>query len=303
MINQIITGDSYSVLKKLDSKSVDCIITSPPYYQLRDYGHGQQIGLEDTPSQYVNALMMVFNESMRILKTKGTLFVVIADTYSGWKDGITDRLQVNQMRDANHNVKKRPQLPRKCLMGIPERFLIAMLDNGWIYRNEIIWQKPNVIPSSAKDRFTIDFEKIYFFVKSRHYYFKQQKEIRVTKDISRVRGSNGAIGCQKNSGRRSGSGTQSDAYKIPADGLRNMRSVWKISNSRSQYQHYAMFSPKIVERLLDSGCPEDGTVLDPFIGSGTVAVVAKAKKVNYIGIELNPEYVDIANKRLSEVQS
>lgn len=303
MLNEIVTGDSYSELKKMKSRSVDCIITSPPYYQLRDYGHGQQIGLENTPQQYIESLMKVFNESKRVLKTSGTLFVVISDTYSGYKNGVTDRLQIDKMRDTNSKLKKRAILPRKSLIGIPERFMLAMLDNGWICRNEIIWKKPNVIPSSATDRFTVDFEKIYFFVKSRSYYFKQQKEPMLTKDLSKVRGSNGSIGCQMNSGRRSGSGTQSDAYKIPKDGMRNMRSVWSISNTRNQYQHYAMFSPKIVEILIDAGCPPNGIVLDPFIGSGTVAIVAMAKKVNWLGIELNPEYVELAKKRISEVQS
>jgi site-specific DNA-methyltransferase (adenine-specific) len=303
MINTIIQGNASDVMSTIGNNSIDCIITSPPYYQLRDYGDDQQIGLEATPDLYIENLMKVFNQAKRILKQSGTLFVVISDTYSGYKDGVTDRRQSNDMKNDNAGIKKRPILPRKSLMGIPERFILAMLSTGWIYRNEIIWHKPNVIPSSAKDRFTCNFEKIYFFVKKRFYYFNQQYEPMVTSDVSPVRGSKGAIGSQKNSGRRSGSGTQSDDYKVPGDLMRNMRTIWKISNTRNQYDHYAMFSPKIVDRLLDAGCPIGGIVLDPFMGGGTVAVVAMAKKMNYIGIDLNKKYIDIANERISKVKS
>lgn len=318
MINQIITGDALSKLRKLENESVDCIITSPPYYMLRDYGNDKQIGLEKTPDEYIQRLMEIFDEARRVLKRKGTCFVVIADSYSGYKDGITDRIQTNEMKSANQQIKKRPVLPRKTLMGIPERFMIAMLDHGWICRNEIIWQKPNVIPSSAKDRFTVDFEKVYFFVKSRNYYFNQLKEPMVTSDRSKIRGSKGVIGGPLNNGRRNSSGSGNpkqdsiglktytgfnSRYKIPQDGMRNMRSVWTISNSRNQYDHYAMFSPKLVQRLMDAGCPQNGIVLDPFIGSGTVAIVAMANHKNYVGIELNSEYVNIANQRIKEARS
>lgn len=337
MINQIITGDALSKLKKMDSESVDCIITSPPYYMLRDYGNDKQIGLEKTPDEYIQKLMEIFNEAKRVLKRKGTCFVVLADSYSGWKDGITDRIQTDGMKSANIAIKKRPVLPRKSLMGIPERFMIAMLDHGWICRNEIIWHKPNVIPSSARDRFTVDFEKVYFFVKTRNYYFNQLKEPMMTDDRSAIRGSKAVIGGPLNSGRRLTPDPEQDnefltigstvrardgvplkkqdqiglktytgfnsRYKIPQDGMRNMRSVWTISNSRNQYDHYAMFSPKLVQRLMDAGCPQGGLVLDPFIGSGTVALVAMATQKNYLGIELNDEYVRIAKKRISEVQS
>lgn len=303
MINTIIQGDASVVMATLKNSSIDCIVTSPPYYQLRDYGNDQQIGLEETPELYIENLMKVFSQAKRILKPSGTLFVVISDTYSGYKNGVTDGKQSNAMRFDNAAIKKRPKLPRKSLMGIPERFIIAMLKNGWIYRNEIIWHKPNVIPSSAKDRFTCNFEKIYFFVKKRYYYFNQQYEPMVTKDVSPVRGSNGAIGTEKNSGRRSGSGTQSDDYKVPNNLMRNMRTIWTISNTRNKYDHYAMFSSRIVDRLLDAGCPEGGIVLDPFIGGGTVAVVAMAKNMNYIGIDLNKKYIDIANERLSKMKS
>jgi site-specific DNA-methyltransferase (adenine-specific) len=318
MINQIISGDALSKLKKIESESVDCVITSPPYYMLRDYGNDKQVGLEKTPQEYIQKLMEIFDQVKRVLKKTGTCFVVIADSYSGWKNGITDRIQTDGMKSTNSSIKKRPVLPRKSLMGIPERFMIAMLDHHWICRNEIIWQKPNVIPSSASDRFTVDFEKVYFFVKSRNYYFNQLKEPMVTSDRSMIRGSIAVIGGPLNQGRRnvSGSGNNkqdtiglsnytgfNDRYKIPKDGMRNMRSVWTISNSRNHYDHYAMFSPKLVQRLMDAGCPKNGIVLDPFIGSGTVALVAMANEKNYIGIELNQKYVNIANSRILEARS
>ena len=244
----IISGDALKVLKTIESNSVDCIITSPPYYQLRDYGVKGQIGLESTVSRYITKLRKVFQECYRVLKNDGTLWIVIGDTYNGDKKGITDRK--GQYIGKSSINKTSGRWRRKTLLMVPSRLAIAMIDDGWILRNEIIWHKPNVMPQSMKDRFTIDFEKVLFFTKSEKYYFKQQKEPMKTLDFSSPRGSEGAL-YQLNKGLRiarehnrtvsakkqDNVGNQqytgfNDRYEVPKDAMRNKRSVWEIPTSQ-----------------------------------------------------------------------
>jgi len=173
----LIQGDCLEVLKTLPSESVDCVMTSPPYWALRDYGVEGQLGLEPTFQEYINKLCDIFDEVKRVLKKEGTCWVNISDTYSGNKEGKTDNKVSNYLKDTTKNLhKKRGNYPDKCLCCIPDRFKIEMVNRGWICRNEIIWHKPNCMPSSVKDRFTVDFEKIFFFTKSKKYYFETQYE-------------------------------------------------------------------------------------------------------------------------------
>ena len=311
----IINADALEGLKTIESNTVDCIITSPPYYQLRDYGVNGQIGLEDTVDEYIHKLCLVFRECYRVLKPDGTLWIVIGDTYNGDKKGITDRNSQYLGKQAIN--KSRGRFKRKTLLMVPSRLAIAMIDDGWILRNEIIWHKPNVMPQSVKDRFTIDFEKILFFTKSEKYYFKQQKEPMKTLDFASPRGSKAAL-YQLNKGLRiakeynrtvsakkqDNHGNQTyvgfnDRYEAPKDAMRNKRSVWNIPTSSSGLKHYAMFPLSLVEQMIDAGCRTDGVVLDPFCGSGTTLRVAKYKGHPYIGIDINPEYVKMAEERLS----
>lgn len=301
-LNNIYNLDALEGLKKLDDCSIDCIITSPPYYQLRDYGHEEQIGQEPTFYEYIDKLVVVFEECKRILKNTGTLWIVISDSFNGSKFNVTDR----KSQIFNQEIKKRQikTINRKSLLGIPSRLMIRLIDNGWILRNEIIWEKPNVMPSSVKDRFTINYEKVLFFTKDPTYYFKQLKEPMKTTDLKPPRGSKGVLG-NLNNGRRTkqialGKETYTNFNQryVPPKGLmRNMRCVWEISSSNSTIEHFAMFPEELVERFIEAGCPKNGVVLDPFIGSGTTAIVSKKLNRDYIGFDINKSYCELAQER------
>jgi len=309
-LNKIHLGDSKELLKLVDTESVDCIITSPPYWQLRDYGVDGQIGLESTVDDYICKLMSVFRECHRVLKSSGTLWIVIGDTYNGDKKGITDS-KLHYIGETKIN-KKSGRYRRKTLLMIPSRLAIAMIDEGWILRNELIWHKPNIMPQSIKDRFTVDFEKIFFFTKSEKYYFQQLKEPMITNDMNSPRGSKGAM-FQLNKGLRllrdynrtvSAKNMNNIAENKKIDlafsegGMRNKRAVWKISTEKSNVNHYATFPKKLVQNCMDSGCPRQGIVLDPFSGSGTTAMVAKKSNRNFLGIELNQDYFNTSIQRV-----
>lgn len=297
----LINGDALGALKNIPSNSVDCIITSPPYYKLRDYGVEGQIGLEDTPIEYIKKLGDIFDEAKRVLKEDGNCFVVIGDTYSGNKKNITDTKNKNVV---GSKVDKKVFGQPKSLMLIPHRFAIEMFDRGWIVRNEIIWHKPNAMPQSVKDRFPMDFEHIFLLCKSPNHYFKQVKIPMKTKDKNPQRGSkslknlNSGLRKQDSVGRSDYKGFNS-RYKPNEEYLKSIRSVWSIPTSPSTIPHFAMFPEAIVSLCAESGCKENGTLLDMFSGSGTVGVVAKKRLNNYIGIEINSEYVEIQKKRLN----
>lgn len=301
-LNKIYNMDCLDGMRLLDDVSVDCIVTSPPYYQLRDYGTDGQIGLEETWQEYIAKLEALFAEAHRVLKRSGTIFVVISDTYAGNKTGITDAKL--QYVDESAIRKRVSDIPSKSLMLIPERFVIMMSNLGYIVRSKPIWWKRNVMPQSVADRPTVDYENVYFFTKEQNYFYNQLKEDMVTSDFSSPRGSKSVLG-SKNSGRRKqdevGRNDYSgfnDRYSPPKDGKRNMRTVWDITPSPSDIEHFAMFPDKIAERMILLGCPENGIVLDPFMGSGTTAKMARLNNRNFIGFEISSEYCDIATKRV-----
>ena len=194
-INKIHNFDALSGLKQLDDNSIDCIITSPPYYKLRDYHHNNQLGQESTVHEYIDKLVEIFMECHRVLKRDGTLWVNISDTYNANKRGKTDAKVSATVKEQNKMIKKKQVgIKYKSLLGVPSRFEIAMIDSGWVLRNEIIWHKPNAMPSSAIDRFTIDYEKVFLFTKEPSYTFKQLKEPMKTTDTNPPRGSKGVVG-------------------------------------------------------------------------------------------------------------
>jgi DNA modification methylase len=261
---KIATGDALTVLRLMPSESVQCCITSPPYWLLRDYGVEGQIGLEPAPDDYIQRLCEVFDEVKRVLQDDGTCWVVMGDTYFGSGKGAgCDRPMLENFR-FRRKPKERGGTP-KCLAQIPSRFGIEMCRRGWILRNRIIWLKSNSLPSKAKDRFTVNFDEIFFFTKNGQYYFEQQFE----------------------------------PYK-PSRGNKkaNMRSVWKIPVARRKKGHFAVYPEALIETPIKAGCPEGGIVLDPFCGSGTTGIVCERLGRSFLGIELNPEYVEIAKKRI-----
>lgn len=309
-LNRIICGDSLKVLQTMPAESVDCVITSPPYYNLRDYGRAGQIGLESGFDEYLEKLFAVFDEARRVLKSSGTCWVVIGDTYGG------SGTAVKQVADyavysAKANGKNKHASKAihtrggyaKCLLQIPARFAVGMMRRGWILRNEIIWHKPNVLPSSATDRFTVDFEKIFFFVKSRRYYFNQQFEPlenaeRLKRRFINPENEQKYKNVAFSAIRRKG--IEERRRRMLARGARNKRCVWRIGTSSFAGEHYATFPEKLIETPIRAGCQKGGIVLDPFIGSGTTAVVARKLNRNFIGIDLNPAYVKLARKRIKD---
>ena len=312
-LNKIINGNSLEVLKTLPDNSIDCCITSPPYWGLRDYGHDEQLGSEKHFKDFVNNLCNVFDEVQRVLKPTGTCFVNLGDTFSSDTKGTggpSDKQLSN--KGSRYEAKKfDTEIPNKCLCLVPERFAIEMIDRGWTIRNQIIWHKPNQMPSSAKDRFTVDFEKVFFFVKQpTDYYFEQQLEKSITQEnrpagVVRDReydyDSKQAI-IQKRKRPNGISVEQSkkmgNVGNCGVNEFRNVRTVWSINTEPSTEAHFATYPQRLVERMLKAGCPENGIVLDPFFGSGTTGVYARKVNRNFVGIELNPEYVKIAENRL-----
>lgn len=290
----IINKDCLSGLKELENESINMCITSPPYWGLRDYGVDGQLGLEETFEEYINKLCDIFDEVNRVLRDDGTCWVNIGDTYSTTRWSNAPSTTGISQSHSDVVLNKKHDLPDKTLVGIPFRFAIEMINRGWILRNTIIWHKPNCMPSSVKDRFTVDFEYLFFFSKSKKYYFEQQFEPHQT------------IPCEKTTPKTASQNLTSSAKwkKERAYGAngRNMRTVWKISTKPYKGAHFAVFPPELIETPIKAGCPENGIVLDPFMGSGTTAMVAKQLGRKSIGFELNPEYIDLINERLKSVE-
>jgi site-specific DNA-methyltransferase (adenine-specific) len=294
-VNEIFLGDSKDILKQLKDESVDCVMTSPPYYQLRDYGVDGQIGLENTIEEYLQRLMEVFDEVKRVLKPDGTLFVNLGDSYKGSGKGACKNGYDKGKRKSHFFKKpedKNSIIQNKSLLMIPERFAIEMISRGWILRNQIIWHKPNAIPESAKDRFTNDYEKIFFFVKQKKYYFNQIKEKSQSKYIEK----------RMLQEKREKYTNSKYAHQPKRTMWRNKRSVWSIKLSPSKSSHIAPFPLEIPLTCIKAGCREGGIVLDPFSGSGTTLMAAQMLNRKWIGIEINEQYRKDSLKTIKELK-
>jgi len=379
-INQIVRGDCLEGMRELPDESVNCVITSPPYWGLRDYkleplvwdgdrdcqhewnekypsklihenrqnlnggtignadfreelhGFGNaeasfcskcdawrgSLGLEPTFELYIKHLVEIFDEVKRILRKDGTCWVNLGDSYGGSNCGYGQTKKSSEFQNVARQTfyatsKEKSlmsKLPAKSLCLIPFRFAIEMVNRGWILRNTIIWHKPNCMPSSANDRFTVDFDYVFFFVKSKRYWFEQQFE-NISETYANDKRANGVlrqrfypnskyvkegmVSCQVRPdhdvhfGERNLNG-------------RNKRCVWTIPTQPFKEAHFATFPEKLVEPMIKSGCPENDIVLDPFAGAGTTCLVAKKLGRKYIGIELNPKYCEMEEKRLAEIK-
>lgn len=306
MMNKIIQGDALTVLKTMGPESVDCVVTSPPYWALRDYGVKGQLGLEPTFQEYLNNLCDIFDEVKRVLKKEGTCWVNMGDTYSGSKKGNDNPKMNKNVRVKTFEKRKSENVNEKSLCQIPSRFAIEMTNTGWILRNTIIWHKNNSMPSSASDRFTVDFEYIFFFTKSKKYYFEQQFEPHLTQEkrpngIVRNReyeydSKLNAMNKKKYTIRQKRGGNKNPDYYNPQG--RNKRTVWNINTKPFNEAHFAVFPEELIETPIKAGCPKNGIVLDPFSGSGTTGVVALKQSKQFIGIEINPEYIKLAMAQL-----
>lgn len=282
-MNKILCGDSLSLLLDLPSKSVDCIVTSPPYYGQRDYGVDGQIGMEKTHKEYIKKLADIFDQCHRVLKDTGSLWLNLGDKYMGG----------NQL-------------------GMPWRVAIELQDRGWILRNDIIWHKPNAMPNSTKNRLTTDHEYIFFFTKKSGDYFYDQDAIReehVTfSEKSKMKGGKnhfGKNGGTPENGKNKGNSNLHNGRWDQAfhPNGRNKRTVWNVPLSKFRGAHFAVFPEKLIEPCILAGSPVNGVVLDPFFGSGTTGVVANRLGRNYLGLELNPEFIEIAKSRLFGAQA
>ncbi len=267
---QLILGDSRDELKFLPDKVIQSCITSPPYWGTRDYGINNQIGAEISIDQYIANLRDVFAQVRRILQDDGTLWLNLGDTYTsgdrGWR--APDR------KNPARTMKYRPPTPKglkpKDLVGVPWRVAFALQQDGWYLRSDIIWYKPNAQPESVKDRPTRAHEYLFLFSKSEHYYYDYES--------SRERSNGG-------------------------HSQRNRRTVWSIVTEAKHPPHLAVFPPQLVKLCVTSSTKCGDIVLDPFMGSGTVGLVCAEMKRKFIGIEMKPQYVEIALKRLGEIEN
>ena len=322
--------DAIEGLRRLADESVDTCITSPPYFNLRDYGCAGQIGLERTPEEYIDKLVAIFREVRRVLKADGTLWVNIADSYAGSGKGAAQypnnakkyKQGTNKgMLGCSCTIKRTIEgIKPKDLIGIPWMLAFALRADGWYLRQDIIWHKPNPMPESVKDRCTKSHEYIFLFSKSKKYYFDSEAiaEPCVGYDKTAPRGSKGCF--TPNSGRRKGNNksfrgggayTKGQTFNNSATvqrethgnapnekGTRNRRSVWVVATKGYKQAHFATFPNKLVEPCVLAGSRNGGTVLDPFCGTGTTLMVAQKNGRHSIGIEINQAYREFIRDRL-----
>lgn len=330
-MNKIINSDCIEGMKALPDESVDCCVTSPPYFGLRDYGHEGQIGLEETPEHFVQKMVEVFTEVKRVLKKEGTLWLNLGDSYTsagrtrteeqttrntGLKSGLGTQLAAR-----NQPAKRGVGLKDKDLIGIPWMVAFALRSSGWYLRQDIIWHKPNPMPESVTDRCTKAHEYIFLLSKSQKYYYDHEAI-----KVDALTNENRPAGVVRNRLYEydSKENNNPEAYLKPKkqptieqetaflgnaptnlyrcggseDGKANKRSVWTVTTKPFSEAHFATFPEDLIVDCIKAGCPEDGVVLDPFMGAGTTALVSSKLNRNFIGFELNAEYIEIAKKRL-----
>jgi len=347
LIDTILEGNNLDTLKNLPDNSIDCCITSPPYYLQRHYSNSEvEIGRENTPEEYVSRICDVFDEVKRVLKNEGTLWLNLGDTYAGSVKGganTGDGKQGYLKGAVDSKFFESKQYPAKALLGIPWKVAFAMNDRGWILRDDIVWNKPCPMPEPCKDRFVRAHEYVFLFVKQPNYYFdhyaalepatgydgRKDTALKIANFCKTVYGDKRK---QRERWAQRFSVTLNDEQNLFDDDLqiddlpvkphtfginnpdrrdtcrfcvdmpyRTRRDVWTIVTEPSTEGHYAMYPQKLVLQCLLCGCPENGIVLDPFLGSGTTAIVAKKNNRHYIGCELNHDYVQMAKRRLGEV--
>lgn len=339
-------GDVREVLPTLEAESVDCALTSPPFYALRDYGVEGQIGLEASPDEWAAELVGVFREVRRVLKPAGTLWVECGDSYSGSgpsgasyqsestkrREGATQEgsfrisptLGARGLTYAEKKPIPAPGTKAKDLILAPFLLALALRADGWYLRQAIIWHKPNAMPESAKDRCTTAHSYVFLLSKSPRYWFDAEAIAEPAEwarwgdqTVPKYEGTDSATGWMQpkskadlytniargnSSGRQAnGVGKAFDVRADRADGMKNARSVWTIPTEGYAEAHFATWPQALVERIIKAGCPEGGTVLDPFMGSGTTALVARRLGRRAVGVELNADYCAMAARRLGQL--
>jgi DNA modification methylase len=312
----IYQGDCLDILPTLEANTIQCCVTSPPYYGLRDYGVDGQIGLESTPEAYVEKLVAVFREVKRVLRDDGTLWLSLGDSYAGGGNyrGVDSEATLSAKQRSNGGARgvsqllgsagKEIGLAPKNLIGIPWRVAFALQSDGWYLRQDIIWHKPNPMPESVTDRCTKSHEYIFLLTKSARYFYDAAavSEEATSNQGAGVIGRGGqssakAVGCNGRQPQQDHSGW------MGGDGeTRNRRSVWTITTKPYKEAHFATFPEEIPRTCILAGSKKGDTILDPFSGAGTTGVVAEKLDRKYIGIELNPQYTKLAEDRIWNVQ-
>jgi DNA modification methylase len=296
--NTIIQGDALTVLRTLPEESIDCCVTSPPYFQQRDYGVVGQIGSEETPEEYRDRLLEVFHEVYRVLKPKGTLWLNIGDGYNGSGkangcdlDNCLQKSNKSAQKTKPTNVKN---LKPKDLIGIPWMMAFALRSDGWYLRQDIIWHKQNPMPESVIDRCTKSHEYIFLFSKSRKYYYDYEA-------IMEPAAYDGRKDTFYKGGPKDMAGGAHERWAVKNGvPMRNKRSVWTVNAEPYHGAHFATYPQKLIAPCIMAGCPEGGIVIDPFAGTGTTAVVSRKLNRNFIIIELNPASIKLAETRLRD---
>ena len=319
MTTQILNGDCIEMMKTLPDRSVNCCVTSPPYFGLRDYGHEGQIGLEETPDAFVQKMVEVFSEVKRVLRDDGTLWLNLGDSYASFRDGKatpdSSRGDDNGTLVPKGSAKNRMSstfrataIKHKDLIGIPWRVAFALQADGWWLRQDIIWHKPNPMPESVTDRCTKAHEYIFLLSKSARYFYDHS----ATMEPAQYGEQHAAKATSWGTNRKHPNKTNLREYAFAGDNhtchkaadgsySRNKRSVWTVTTKPYKGAHFATFPPDLIRPCILAGCPTGGTVLDPFGGSGTTGQVAMEEGRNAILCELNPEYVQLMNQRLNSV--
>ena len=307
-MNLIEFGDCRETMREWARQGVKAqtCVTSPPYYGLRDYGHEGQIGLEETPEQYIAAMVEVFRCVWDVLEDDGTLWLNIGDSYYNYRPGkgqaLVKQSVANNDQDLPQTCARRGNkldgLKEKDLIGIPWMLAFALRADGWYLRQDIIWHKPNPMPESVQDRCTKAHEYIFLLSKSQKYYYDIDSIKEPLKGEPETRNKN-AEGYQADyaHGDRFSKGER----VFGADGMANKRSVWSVATKPYAGAHFAVFPPELIEPCIMAGAPVGGVVLDPFMGSGTTAQVAQDLGRQYLGCELNPEYKPLQEKRLRQL--
>lgn len=300
--NCIYNESCLDTLKKMPDSFIDCVITSPPYWQLRDYGYPEQWGLEPTFQEYLEHLWEMMDEIYRVLKPTGTIWINLGDTYARGtrkKDGTN-----HTVSDAKENHIEPKSIPNykgldKCLLLIPHRFAIGCIDRGWIVRNDIIWAKRNGMPEPVTDRFSKKHEYIFFMAKQEKYFF----------DLDSIRGKHSQVSLNRDKyGRKAeyangqaAVGRNYEAGEMCNPKGKNPGSVsdfWDITTKGTTAEHYAAYNDELIKKPILAGCPEGGIIYDPFMGTGTTAEASLRANRKFIGSEMSVKYCDLANKRL-----
>lgn len=303
-MNKIIFGDCREIMRKLSQQGVKAqtCITSPPYYGLRDYGHDGQIGLEETPEQYIEAMVKVFRCVKDVLADDGTLWLNIGDSYYNYRPGkgqsLVKQTVSNSNQDLPQNCARRANklegLKEKDLIGIPWMLAFALRADGWYLRQDIIWHKPNPMPESVTDRCTKSHEYIFLLSKSSKYFYDNEAiKVPVKEDWGTRDRTNGKY-------HNEGTGLQPHSGLEKSYDMANKRSVWSVNTKPYKGAHFAVFPNELIEPCILAGSSVGDIVLDPFMGSGTTAQVAQNLGRKYLGCELNPEYKALQDKRLSQ---